>query len=60
MIGSGIVESDCKQIVSQQLKLPAVQWAVVGAVQTAKARAAWLSEQWQTLCDRRYSLPLAS
>ncbi len=59
MIGSGSVESGCKQIVSQRLKLPGAQWTVAGAVKTAKARAAWLSSQWQALCDRRSALPLA-
>ena len=59
MIGSGTVESGCKQIVTQRLKLPGAQWTVAGAVQTAKARAAWLSGQWQTLCDQRSALPLA-
>lgn len=59
MIGSGTVESGCKQIVTQRLKLPGAQWEVAGAVQTAKARAAWLSDQWQILCDLRSSLPLA-
>jgi len=59
MIGSGTVESGCKQIVSQRLKLPGAQWTVPGAVQTAKARAAWLSGQWQCLCHQRSALPLA-
>ena len=59
MIGSGTVESGCKQIVSQRLKLPGAQWTVTGAIQTAKARAAWLSGQWQSLCDQRSALPLA-
>jgi hypothetical protein len=59
MIGSGTIESACKQIVSQRLKLPGAQWEVTGAVQTAKARAAWLSGQWQSLCDQRSALPLA-
>jgi hypothetical protein len=59
MIGSGTIESACKQIVTQRLKLPGAQWEVSGAVQTAKARAAWLSGQWQTLCDHRSALPLA-
>jgi len=59
MIGSGTVESGCKQIVTHRLKLPGAQWTVTGAVQTAKARAAWLSGQWQTLCDQRSALPLA-
>jgi len=59
MIGSGTIESGCKQIVSQRLKLPGAQWTVSGAVQTAKARAAWLSGQWHILCAQRSSLPLA-
>jgi len=59
MIGSGTVESGCKQIVTQRLKLPGAQWEVAGAVQTAKARAAWLSGQWQSLCKQRSALPLA-
>lgn len=59
MIGSGTIESACKQIVSQRLKLPGAQWEVEGAVQTAKARAAWLSGHWQSLCSQRSALPLA-
>lgn len=59
MIGSGSVESACKQIVTQRLKLPGAQWVVEGAVQTAKARAAWLSGEWHSLCERRSALPLA-
>jgi hypothetical protein len=59
MIGSGTVESGCKQIVTHRLKLPGAQWTVPGAVKTAKARAAWLSGHWQTLCAQRSVLPLA-
>jgi hypothetical protein len=59
MIGSGTVESACKQIVTQRLKLPGAQWEVIGAVHTAKARAAWLSGDWQSLCNQRSALPLA-
>lgn len=59
LIGSGTIESGCKQIVSQRLKLPGAQWEVTGAVQTAKARAVWLSGQWHSLCERRSALPLA-
>ena len=59
MIGSGIVESGCKQIVTQRLKLPGAQWLVSGAVQTAKARSAWLSGAWHSLCLHRSALPLA-
>ena len=60
LIGSGTIESACKQIVTHRLKLPGAQWMVTGAVQTAKARAAWLSDQWQTLCNLRTTLPLAA
>lgn len=59
MIGSGTIESACKQVVTHRLDLPGAQWEVVGAVRTAKARCAWLSGDWQSLCQRRASLPLA-
>ena len=60
MIGSGIIESACKQIVTQRLKLPGAQWSLVGAILTAKARAAWLSGNWQKLVSARSLLPLAA
>jgi hypothetical protein len=59
MIGSGTVESGCKQIVTQRLKLPGAQWIVSGAVWTAKARTAWLSGSWHSLCAHRSALPFA-
>jgi len=59
MIGSGTIESACKQLVTHRLDLPGAQWEVEGAVHTAKARAVWLSGQWQPLCQRRAALPLA-
>jgi hypothetical protein len=59
LIGSGTVESGCKQIVTQRLKRPGAQWSIAGAVQTAKARAAWLSGDWESLCAQRAALPLA-
>lgn len=59
LIGSGTVESGCKQIVTQRLKQPGAQWTVDGAVKTAKARAAWLSGEWDVLCTQRAALPLA-
>ena len=58
MIGSGTIESACKQIVTHRLCLPGAQWEVEGAVQTAKARASWLSGTWQSLCQARSALPL--
>ncbi|MBE0698620.1 MAG: ISKra4 family transposase [Anaerolineaceae bacterium] len=59
MIGSGTIESACKQVVTHRLDLPGAQWEVDGAVQTAKARCAWLSGDWHDLCQRRAALPLA-
>lgn len=59
MIGSGTIESACKQIVTQRLKLPGAQWEVEGAVLTAKARAAYLSGEWEILAAQRAALPLA-
>ncbi|MCJ7623875.1 MAG: ISKra4 family transposase [Anaerolineaceae bacterium] len=56
-IGSGTVESACKQIVSMRLKRSGARWTFAGAQATAKARAAWLSHgnTWYALT----SLPLA-
>lgn len=62
MIGSGTVESACKQIVSQRLRCAGAQWKVEGARLTAKARAARLSKNndWQILASMRAKLPLAA
>ena len=60
MIGSGTVESACKQIVSQRLKRPGARWTETGARLTAKARAAWLSGHWNHLVHLRAPLPLAT
>jgi len=59
LIGSGTVESACKQIVTRRLKVSGAQWNLAGARLTAKARAAWLSDDWEDLCSRRDHLPLA-
>ncbi|RPJ36264.1 MAG: ISKra4 family transposase, partial [Chloroflexi bacterium] len=59
LIGSGTTESGCKQIVSLRLKRAGARWTEAGAVQTAKARAAWLSGDWHHLSAQRASLPLA-
>lgn len=58
-IGSGTVESAGKQIASLRLKRAGARWTKTGAVATAKARAVWLSKQWDDLAARRASLPLA-
>lgn len=60
LIGSGTIESGCKQIVSLRLKRAGARWTEDGALQTAKARAAWLSGDWDCLAARRAALPLAA
>lgn len=61
-IGSGTIESGCKQIVSQRLKVAGAIWDLDNAIKTAKARAALLSGQWDAITSRRQhlSLPLAA
>jgi hypothetical protein len=49
MIGSGTVESGCKQIVTQRLKRSGARWTKAGARMTAKARGAYLSGQLDEL-----------
>jgi len=60
LIGSGVIESGCKQIVTHRLKLPGAQWQVDGAVLVAKARTAWMSGNWKKLVSARSLLPLAT
>ena len=61
-IGSGTIESGCKQIVTQRLKVAGAIWEQSNAVKTAKARAAFLSDQWDIITSRRehLGLPLAT
>ena len=59
LIGSGTIESGCKQIAGLRLKIAGARWTFDGSVQTAKARAAWLSGDWETLAVKRSLLPLA-
>jgi hypothetical protein len=51
-IGSGTMESGCKQLGQGRLKIAGAQWAQHGARLVAKARAAYLSGQWDALCTR--------
>lgn len=59
LIGSGTVESACKQIVTHRLKRSGARWTKAGARFTAKARAAWLSGTWDRLVERRRKGALA-
>jgi hypothetical protein len=56
-IGSGTIESGCKQLGIQRMKVPGATWNLEGARLTAKARASLLSEQWEMLSARREYLP---
>jgi hypothetical protein len=49
MIGSGSMESACKQIGLERLKIAGARWTPRGAHRIAKARAAYLSGQWHNL-----------
>ena len=59
-IGSGTIESGCKQIVTQRLKVAGAIWELDNGVKTAKARAALLSNQWSALKARREHLAPAA
>ena len=59
-IGSGTVESGCKQIGTQRLKVAGARWGLQGARKTAKARAALLSNQWGSITARLGCLALAA
>jgi len=56
-IGSGTIESACKQLGVQRMKVPGATWNLEGARLTAKSRAALLSDQWEMLTARREYLP---
>lgn len=59
-IGSGTVESAAKQIVAQRMKVTGAIWNLDSARFVAKARAAFLSDQWGDLAARRTHLNRAA
>ena len=48
-IGSGSMESGCKQIGLERLKIAGARWSEAGARTVAKARAAYLSGHWDAV-----------
>jgi hypothetical protein len=48
-IGSGTIESGVKQIATQRMKVTGARWNLANARLVAKARAAFLSGQWDDL-----------
>lgn len=55
-IGSGTIESAVKQIAAQRMKVSGARWNLSSARQVAKARAAFLSDQWDELATQREHL----
>jgi hypothetical protein len=59
-IGLGTIESAAKQIVAQRMKVTGAIWNLESARFVAKARAAFLSDQWNALAARRTHLNRAA
>lgn len=51
-IGSGIVESACKQIVSERMKLSGMRWKKDGGQRTMTLRCLLLSRIWDTVYNK--------
>ena len=60
LIGSGTIESACKQIAAVRLKRSGARWTLPGVIATAKARAAWLSHSWDSLKPSYTGFPSAN
>ena len=56
-IGSGTMESGCKQIGLQRLRIAGARWSEEGVRKVAKARAAYLTDQWSKLNLQSTTLP---
>ncbi len=55
-IGSGTIESGVKQIAEKRMKVSGARWNIDSARLVAKARAAFLSGQWDEVASRREKL----
>lgn len=60
LIGSGTIESACKQIAAARLKRSGARWTLAGVIATAKARAVWLSKSWDSLKPIYFNLSFPS
>jgi hypothetical protein len=56
-IGSGSMESGCKQLGLARLKIAGARWSSDGATLVAKARAAYLSDDWDKINSLSRNLP---
>lgn len=52
-IGSGTIESGCKRVIGARLKQAGMIWSLQGARQVIKARAMFLSNEWDDFCQGR-------
>ena len=52
-IGSGTIESGCKRVIGARLKQAGMTWSEEGARQVMKARAMYLSQEWDAFCEQR-------
>jgi hypothetical protein len=59
-IGSGSMESACKQIGLARLKIAGARWSKDGVRRVAKARAAYLSGDWDKINISSHTLPLVA
>ncbi len=59
-IGSGTIESAAKQIGLLRMKVPGARWNLPSARFVAKARAAFLSDEWDVIAARREKLGRAA
>jgi len=48
IIGSGMIESSCKQVVGQRLKGPGMEWSEEGALAMATLVACEINDDWDT------------
>jgi len=58
-IGSGTIESACKRVVKARLDQSGMTWTVEGARAVLKARAAYLSGQWDDFWQSQAFRPRA-
>lgn len=56
-IGSGTIESGCKRVIGARLKEAGMIWSLQGARQVIKARAMYLSGEWNDFCAQREPQP---
>jgi len=56
-VGSGAVESGCKAVIGQRLKLSGMHWtvAVAGAGAIAALRCREASSQWEAICNKPHT-----